>query len=410
MNIGLLSNFWYIRGGLERVMFADADGLRARGHLVLPFASAHARNEPSPYANLFPPNVDHGALGVGMGLADRARAAARLFHNRVAATAFDDFAEQARPDVVHQHGLARQFSPSVLECAHSRGIPTVLTLHEYSLRCPSGDLSRAGAPECLQVSCAGHRYDRAVRFACVHGSRIASAIAAAELLEARALRRYERSVDLFLAPSEYVAVRMRETGIPANRLRLMPNAVEPSDSAGFGPVGDHVFAFGRLVGVKGFHLVVEVARTLPEVRFVIAGDGRDRVALAHQAEGLDNVAFTGFVDEQRVRALLRGSLAVVVPSEWPEPFGMVVLEAWREGRAVIVTNRGALPEIVDHGRTGIVIEAGDVAAAASAVSELKADPAKAARLGAAGRLEVETTYSLSRHLDQLETVYAELVG
>jgi glycosyltransferase involved in cell wall biosynthesis len=164
------------------------------------------------------------------------------------------------------------------------------------------------------------------------------------------------------------------------------------------------------VGVKGFRLVIEVARTLPEVRFVIAGDGPDQGVLARQAEGLGNVEFTGFVDEQRVRALLRGSLAVVVPSEWPEPFGMVVLEAWREGRAVIVTNRGALPEIVDHGRTGITIEAGDVAAAASAISELKADPAKAARLGAAGRREVETTYSLSRHLDRLEATYAELVG
>ncbi len=89
---------------------------------------------------------------------------------------------------------------------------------------------------------------------------------------------------------------------------------------------------------------------------------------------------------------------------------MVVLEAWRAGRAVIVTNRGALPEIVEDGRTGVIVEAGDVAAAASAIVELAADPAKAARLGAAGRREVETTYSLVRHLDRLEATYSELIG
>ena len=137
---------------------------------------------------------------------------------------------------------------------------------------------------------------------------------------------------------------------------------------------------------------------------------QNRSALTRQAEGLGNVEFAGFVDEQRIACSLRRSLAVVVPSEWPEPFGMVVLEAWREGRAVIVTNRGALPEIVDDGRTGIVVEAGDVAAAASAIAELTADVAKAARLGAAGRREVETTYSLVRHLDRLEATYEELVG
>ncbi len=218
-------------------MFADAHGLEARGHLVSPFASAHGLNTSSVYSGLFPPCVDHGSLGEGLSVLDRARTTARLFHNSAAASAFDAFADRAKPDVVHQHGLARQLSPSVLERAHGRGIPTVLTLHDYSLRCPSGDLSRSGAPVCLDISCAGHRYDRAVRFHCVHGSRAASAIAAAELLVARALRRYERSVDMFLVPSAYVGDRMREVRLPADRLRVMPNAIEPPGDVAPAPPG-----------------------------------------------------------------------------------------------------------------------------------------------------------------------------
>jgi glycosyltransferase involved in cell wall biosynthesis len=409
VNIALLSNFWYQRGGLERVMLDDAAGLTERGHKVAPFASAHPLNEPTPYAQYFSANVDHGALGSDQDMKGRVGTAIRLFKNRSAAHLFDAFADAMQPDVVHQHGLSRQLSADVLERAHARGIPTVLTLHDYSLRCPSGLLSREGAPECLVVSCAGHRYDRAVRFRCVHGSRTASVIAAVELLVARALRRYERAVDVFLVPSEYVAERMREHGLARQDLRVMPNAVEPPGTES--PVdGRSVLAFGRLVETKGFDLVVDIARQVPDVSFVVAGDGPERAPLEQRASGLSNVSFVGRVDRAAIDRLLRESIATIVPSEWPEPFGMVVLESWREGRPVIVTRRGALPEIVEHDRTGLVIEPGDVAGAVASVHALVNDPDRAAALGAAGRREVETTYAMATHLDRLEALYRELAA
>ena len=410
MRIGLLSNFWHIRGGLERVMFADAEGLERRGHIIAPFASAHPDNRASDYSSTFPMCVDHGSLGIGMSWAERAATAVRLFHNRSAAEAFDHYADLAKPELVHQHGISRQFSPAVLERAHSRGIPTVLSLHDYSLACPSGDLSRPGAAECRAVSCLGHRYDRAVRFGCVHGSRAASAVAAAELLEARALRRYERSVDLFLVPSEYVRDRMVKSGLPASRLRVMSNAIESGTKPSALPADGHVLAYGRLVGVKGFRLVVEAARRLPTTRFTIAGDGPELETLHQSSDGLQNVSLVGLASQQEVTRLLRGSRMVIVPSEWPEPFGMVVLEAWREARPVVVTRRGALPDIVGHERTGIVIEPSDVEGAVGAIRRLIEDVDLATRLGMAGYRETLTTYGMDTHLDLLEGTYAELAG
>src|SRR5438094_8560469 len=88
MKITLASNFWYLRGGLERVMFAEASGLRERGHEVRPFASAHPLNEPASTSSYFPPSVDHGALGREQGPIDRALTAARLVHHGRAVRAF----------------------------------------------------------------------------------------------------------------------------------------------------------------------------------------------------------------------------------------------------------------------------------------------------------------------------------
>src|SRR2546427_13212556 len=123
MRVALLSNFWYRVGGLERVMLADAAGLSERGNEVAPFASAHPLNEPTPFAEYFPPNVDHGSLGRGLCVAGQAATAARLFSNRRAAAAFEPFAGPVLPAVGAPPRVSRQISPRALEPAPSLGIP-----------------------------------------------------------------------------------------------------------------------------------------------------------------------------------------------------------------------------------------------------------------------------------------------
>jgi glycosyltransferase involved in cell wall biosynthesis len=407
LRIGLLSNFWYLRGGLEAVMFGDARLMTARGHAVAGFAAAHPLNDPAEYSRFFPPVTDHASVGHGLGLIAKSRAALRLFRNGEAVRAFDRFADAFRPDVVHQHGISRQLSASVLAEAHRRKIPTVLTLHDYSLRCPAGTLSRTAAHECIAVSCAGHRYDRAVRFRCVHDSTLASVLAATELLVARGMKRYERSVDLFLVPSEYVLQRMTESGLPAARMAVMPNAIETTDTPSGGS-GSCVVAYGRLVREKGFDVVVEAARRLPGVTFVIAGDGPERASLELQAAGLTNLTFVGRLDPAAVERLLSSAFVVIVPSTWPEPFGVVVLEAWRAGVPVIVSRRGALPEIVEDGRTGLIVPPSDVDVTAAAIARLDGDRVFASMLGEAGAKEAAEVYSIEAHGDRLESLYRRL--
>ena len=407
MRIALLSNFWYRRGGLEAVMLQDAAALTERGHEVAPFASAHELNEPSAFAEFFPRSVNHAELGQGLGVRGRVREAGRLLSNADAVRAFERFRAAFSPDVVHQHGTSRQLSPSVLMAAKQAGLPVVLSLHDYSLRCPAAILSRTGVPECLEVSCAGHRYDRAVRFKCVHGSRTASAVAAAELLFNRALRRYERAVDLFLVPSKYAAARLGETGIPADRVRVMTNAVEPTRDDRAGP-GAGFLALGRLERYKGFDKVIAVARSMTETAFAIAGAGPDEARLRELAVSVPNVDLVGHVRPAELALMIRAARAVIVPSRVPETFGMVVLEAWREGTPVIVTDIGALSELVDDGETGRVVGVDDDAALAAAVDALQNAPEVAVAMGARGRELVGGRYGLSAHVTRLEQVYAEL--
>ena len=131
MRILMVSPFGYVRGGLERVMFDEAQWLRDAGHEVEYFATADRRNEPSRFAELFPTTHDYSRTGRPSFAAVR-----DVFWNKSAAAAFSSVLSDFGPDVVHSHGLGRHLSPSLLPEARSQHVPVVVTAHDYGLVCP----------------------------------------------------------------------------------------------------------------------------------------------------------------------------------------------------------------------------------------------------------------------------------
>jgi len=99
----------------------------------------------------------------------------------------------------------------------------------------------------------------------------------------------------------------------------------------------------------------------------------------------------------------------VLPSE-SEGFGRVLVEAMAMARAIVATNVGGIPDIVLDGETGVLVEPANAVALAHAVRGLLDDPARAARLGAAGRRRAESTFSVGAHVDGVERVYHEVLG
>jgi glycogen(starch) synthase len=145
-----------------------------------------------------------------------------------------------------------------------------------------------------------------------------------------------------------------------------------------------VFAVGRLVYEKGFHLLVEaVPRVLsefPDTQFVIAGRGPEAPDLMQRARRLgvaDYVHFPGFISDRERDCLYHSAACAVFPSLY-EPFGIVALEAMAAGCPVVVAEVGGLREVVRHGRTGITVYPGDVQSVAWGVMNTLRNPALAA--------------------------------
>ena len=192
--------------------------------------------------------------------------------------------------------------------------------------------------------------------------------------------------------------------------RAIPNFVEP-DRFTFVPEvpADAPLVFlSRVERIKGTHTAVAIAKAAGR-RLVIAGNRPDSAgATAYWDDeiaphlGRDGIEYVGPVDDAQKDALLRSAAAMVVPIEWEEPFGIVFAEALACGTPVISSPRGALPEIVESGRTGFLITS--VAEGADAI----------ARLGeldrSACRRRAEEEFSTGAVVGRYEALYRSLLG
>lgn len=231
---------------------------------------------------------------------------------------------------------------------------------------------------------------------------------------------------LVLCVSDYIRDRARQA-FPAHAQK-MQTVLNGTDTALFRPhaaappaAGDaaraktfHFLYAGRLTADKGVHVLIsafaQVQREHPHCRLLIAGSSFFANApqtpyqrqLAHQALPLARaIVFSGFVPQARLRLMYADADAVVVPSTWQEPFGLVALEAMASQRCVIASAVGGMPELVAHERTGLLVAPGDQAALAAAMARVVQDPALRLRLARAARGEALMRFTYTRLASEL---------
>ena len=153
---------------------------------------------------------------------------------------------------------------------------------------------------------------------------------------------------------------------------------------------------------------------LQGLRPVFIGDAKqegpgvfERIKARYSEVGLDEVEFTGALEPEEVRALLGTTGIFSLPSHW-EGFPLSLLEAMAGGAAVIATEVGDIPDMLDHGRAGILVPVKDVAALRDALARLVDDPAERERLGAAARERVTSTYTQEAVVRALADLYERL--
>jgi glycogen synthase len=216
-----------------------------------------------------------------------------------------------------------------------------------------------------------------------------------------------------------------ETGIPAERIRLIPLGIEaaPHFVRPPRPAGPPTVVYlGRLEHRKGtmdlLDAVPRVLRAIPDARFVLIGADRPHApggrTHAEYVAGLpimvrERVTLTGPLPAAEVDRRLQAADLFVAPSRY-ESFGLIFLEAMRWGTPVVGTTAGGIPEVVEDGVSGVLVRPGAAGELADAIVTLLNDPARRSALGEAGRHRVETEFTVERMARRVAELYSEVAG
>jgi phosphatidylinositol alpha-1,6-mannosyltransferase len=247
------------------------------------------------------------------------------------------------------------------------------------------------------------------------------------------VRRFGRRIGRFLAISEFTRRETEKLGVDPQRVCVVrPGGDLPSLPADWRPRLERLGLAGKggdpepfLLTVarlaephKGQDVVIRsmpaLARSYPEVRYVIAGDGplRDHFRAVAKVSSISHaVLITGMVDELTKRSLLEGCRAFVMPSrEAPaaaqfEGFGIAFVEAALAGRPVIAGASGAVPEVVSHGETGLLVDPHNPVAIIDAASRILGDQAFANAMGERARARALREFTW---VDAIERMNREL--
>jgi glycosyltransferase involved in cell wall biosynthesis len=324
--------------------------------------------------------------------------APELFNAKVPADVRLGDAMSSEPTAVHLH----QFDdPAVLTAIRARA-PVVLSAHGYTA-CTSGVHYFRPGQECARAHGLGCIPRLGVP-GCAHTTDPRS-LPGAYMRAGRGLRAL-RGAELAVSYSSAVDRHLAINGVARRRVVPLFTTVAPAVGSGHEARRRVVFA-GRVVAPKGVGVLIRAAAEV-NAEFVICGDGwrlAEMRALARELGVQQRVSFKGWLDTRALARELAEASVVAMPSVWPEPFGLVGIEAFAAGRPVVASATGGVSDWLKDGVNGLSVKPGDARALARALGELLDDPARQQAMGAAGRRMAAAKFCPERHVAALDEAY-----
>ena len=400
-----INNYFYRRGGAESVFLDHIDLFADAGWDVVPFAMEHPDNLPSPWSEYFVSEIEYGRSS---GPLTKARQAAKIIFSLEARRKIRALIGRAPPSVAHAHNVYHHISPSIFEVLKAEGVPIVMTAHDLKLACPAYKMLNQGR---VCERCRGGGIHNVLLNRCVKDSALLSGLVFMETLVHRSFGLYRDKIDRLVTPSRFYRDKLVEWGWDAKRIAYIPNCIDANQFTPWCHEGNYFVYAGRLAPEKGLATLIRAA-ALSRQRLVVAGTGPEEAALRQLAEDIGaDVVFAGYLDKPELKRLIGEARALVLPSEWYENAPVSVLEAYALGRPVIGTQIGGIPELVVHSETGVLVEPGNVAMLADALSVV-AGLSRTARnkLGASGRNWVRQEFSPEKYRDRTMELYDAVVS
>jgi len=385
MRILLCHNYYQSPGGEDQVFVDETRLLESHGHEAIRFT------------------VHNDAIRE-MGRLEVAR---RTLWNRESYRQLRESIQGTRPAVMHCTNTFPLISPSAYYAAKAEGVPVVQSLHNYRLFCAAATFLRDGRP-C--EDCIGKRIPwPGVVHRCYRNSRPASAVVVSMQALHRVKNTWTCMVDRYIALSEFSRRKFIEAGLPADRIAVKPNFIDPDPGLRAGRSKYAVYV-GRLSVEKGIDtLLAAWERPGMKLPLKIVGDGPLAGQVRSAASNGHDIQYVGRQSGDDVMAIVGDATCLVLPSRCYENCPKTVLEAYALGTPVIASGHGALTEMIEHDRTGLHFAPADPNDLAAKVGQLLSDPVRLEQMRRATRAEYEDKYMAESNHRSLMAIYEKAV-
>ena len=389
MKILFANNIRGYYGGVEQVVSDYGCGLAERGHTVYLAYGADGR-DPGDFAKPFEDTFPCSSFGGAPPGSDDGEP-----------QPFDLILDRVKPDVVFFHKLRRL--PQGIE--HNTDVRTVRMAHDHDLWCPIGlGYNRYNRRVCRHP--AGWRcYLNLAFIERSSGSKLPVRVTGV----GKKIREMERNhlFDAILANSTYMRSQLLAGGFPPEKTHVCyPVLKETTEKSKPIPSEPIVMYAGSLVRGKGVDLLLRAFSLLEipaQLNIVGVGGLESQLKRLSHALGVEKrVNFVGWVAHGEMARQYQRAKVVAVPSCWPEPFGLVGVEAMRHSRPVVAFGVGGIPDWLEHEETGLIVPEQDIHRFAKSLEKLLLDTEYAGRLGENGANRVRERFSFERCLDAVE--------
>lgn len=341
MKILEINKFHFVKGGADRHFFDAIHLLRSKGHQVAVFSMDHPQNIFSPWKKYFPSYVGYNQSDSTIW--QRLIGVARMFHSFEARNKIGKLLDDFRPEVVHLHNIYHQLSYSILPEIKKRNIPVVLTVHDYHLVSPDRE---------QYFETMGRKYWMFFRLDKKHsfGSKLILVLK----LYFEELLGYRNMIDLFIAPSQFVKERLSRSGIPQEKIIVLPHfdastPNEDEEAKKNSPIHPrYALYFGRIYREKGVGDLIKLFDSFPDLKLYLAGEIEDDLKITSP----EKIVYLGRLEKAALREYIQKAEFCISASTLDETFGLIALEANALGKPFVALSRGAYPEVVMQGVTG----------------------------------------------------------
>jgi glycosyltransferase involved in cell wall biosynthesis len=389
MKISFFHNYYQFAGGEDQVFQAEQRLLQTHGHQVFQFIRRN--DEIKNYS--------------GFG---KLQLAFRTIYHKKIQDSIRQHLQQAQPDVVHVHNFFPLISPALYDVCREMQIPVIQTLHNYRLVCPNAYLYRNGqiCEACLEQK----SLLSGVKWGCYRNSRVQSAVVAGMVGIHRRINTWQNKIDNYIALTEFARQKFIQGELPAGKIQMKPNFINP-DPGKSDLQRENVVFVGRLSVEKGIITLIDAWKNNNTIPLKIIGDGPQQTTvsqLVHKNLG-KNIELLGRLPTNPVIAQMQQAKFLIFPSEWYEGMPMTILEAFACGTPVVASRLGAMAEIVDDGRTGLLFKPGDADDLAAKVEWAWSHEKQMLEMGKAARKEYELKYTAERNYAMLMDIYQQAI-